>query len=113
MSDCAEDTYFDWLRQVTFAQIWDDIRHRLRVPGVDEEAVQGGSALASACVRPHVHNARIIVLGVADTYGLELVPPRREGRSPRQLGDEGLSNWRWIIGAKFEFVLNHLGLCVA
>jgi hypothetical protein len=28
MSDCAEDTYFDWLRQVTFAQIWDDIWYR-------------------------------------------------------------------------------------
>lgn len=53
------------------------------------------------------------LLGVADTYGIELIHPRREGRSPTQLGDKGLSNWRWIIGAKLGFVLNHLGLFVA
>jgi len=53
------------------------------------------------------------LLGLADTYGVELLHPRREGRSQQQLGDKGLSNWRWIIGAKFGFVLNHLGLFVA
>ena len=53
------------------------------------------------------------LLGVADSYGVELIHPRREGRSSRPLGDKGVSNWRWIIGAKFGFVLNHLGLFVA
>jgi hypothetical protein len=53
------------------------------------------------------------LLGVADSYGLELIHPRREGRSSRPLGDKGVSNWRWIIGAKLGFVLNHLGLFVA
>jgi hypothetical protein len=53
------------------------------------------------------------LLGVADTYGIELVHPRREGRSAAQLGNKGLSNWRWIIGAKLGFVLNHLGLVCA
>jgi hypothetical protein len=53
------------------------------------------------------------LLGVADTYGIELVHPRREGRSVAQLGNKGLSNWRWIIGAKVGFVLNHLGLVCA
>ncbi len=53
------------------------------------------------------------LLGIADTFGIELLHPRREGRSPNQLGNKGLSNWRWIIGAKFGFVLNHLGLFVA
>ena len=53
------------------------------------------------------------LLGVADTYGIELLHPRREGRSPEQLGNKGLSNWRWIIGAKLGFVLNHLGLVCA
>jgi hypothetical protein len=53
------------------------------------------------------------LLGVADTYGIELLHPRREGRSPAQLGNKGLSNWRWIIGAKVGFVLNHLGLVCA
>jgi len=53
------------------------------------------------------------LLGVADTYGIELRHPRREGRRPEQLGNKGLSNWRWIIGAKVGFVLNHLGLVCA
>ena len=52
MSDCSEDTYSDGLRQVTFSQIWDDIRHRLQVPRVDEEAVRGRAALTSAGALP-------------------------------------------------------------
>jgi hypothetical protein len=53
------------------------------------------------------------LLGVADSYSIELIHPRREGRSHRPLGDKGVSNWRWIMGAKLGFVLNHLGLFVA
>jgi len=39
------------------------------------------------------------VLGVADSYGIEFIHPRRQGRSARQLGKKGLSNHRWIVGA--------------
>lgn len=53
------------------------------------------------------------LLGVADTFGIELLHPWREGRSEKQLGAKGLSNHRWIIGAKLGMVLNHLGLVVA
>jgi hypothetical protein len=53
------------------------------------------------------------LLGVADTFGIELLHPRREGRTPHQLGNKGLSNQRWLIGAKLGFVLNHLGLFTA
>lgn len=53
------------------------------------------------------------LLGVADTYGIKLLHPRREGRSRVQLGSKGPSNWRWIVGAKLGFVLNHLGLVCA
>ncbi len=53
------------------------------------------------------------LLGVADTYGVELLHPRREGRSPHQLGAKGTSNLRWIVGAKLAFVLNHVGLVCA
>lgn len=53
------------------------------------------------------------LLGVADTYGIELLHPRREGRTPNQLGSKGTSNRRWMVGAKFGFVLNHLGLFTA
>ena len=34
------------------------------------------------------------VLGVADTSGMELIHPMREGRSPAQGGKKGLSNHR-------------------
>jgi hypothetical protein len=53
------------------------------------------------------------LLCVADTYGIELLHPRREGRSSQQLGSKGTSNLRWIVGAKFAFVLDHLGRFVA
>ena len=38
------------------------------------------------------------VLGVIDTYGIELIHPIRDGRSLRQRGRKGLSNHRWIVG---------------
>jgi hypothetical protein len=52
------------------------------------------------------------LIGVVDTYGIELIHPRREGRSPKQIGRKGLSNKRWIIGGKLCLLLNHLGLIV-
>ena len=40
------------------------------------------------------------LLGVIDTYGIELIHPRREGHSEKQIGRKGLSNQRWIVGGK-------------
>src|SRR5437879_6374992 len=42
------------------------------------------------------------VLGVIDTYGVELIHPIREGRSPQQIGRKGVSNHRWIVGGKLS-----------
>ena len=53
------------------------------------------------------------VLGVIDTYGIELIHPMREGRSPHQIGRKGLSNHRWIVGGKLCLLLNQWGLIVA
>jgi len=53
------------------------------------------------------------VLGVIDTYGIELIHPMREGRSPQQIGRKGLSNHRWIVGGKLCLVLNQYSLVVA
>src|SRR5262245_27402053 len=53
------------------------------------------------------------VLGVADTYGIELLHPRREGRRPKQIGQKGKSNHRWTVGGKLCFVLNPWGLICA
>ena len=53
------------------------------------------------------------MLGVIDSYGIELIHPAREGRSDRQIGKKGKSNYRWIVGGKVAVVLNHLGLVTA
>ena len=53
------------------------------------------------------------VLGVIDSYGIELIHPIREGRSRRQYGRKGLSNRCWIVGGKLCLLLNKLGLVVA
>jgi hypothetical protein len=52
------------------------------------------------------------LIGLADSYGIELVHPRREGRTEEQIRRKGLSNQRWIVGGKLCFVLNNLGLIV-
>lgn len=52
------------------------------------------------------------LLSVIDSYGIELLHPRREGRSDQQIGKKGKSNTRWIVGGKLCFVLDHLGRIV-
>ncbi len=52
------------------------------------------------------------LIGVADSYGIELIHPRREGRTEEQMGRKSLSNQRWIVGGKLCFLLNNLGLIV-
>jgi len=52
------------------------------------------------------------LIGIIDSFGIELIHPRREGRSERQIGRKGKSNWRWIVGGKLCLLLNHLGLVV-
>jgi len=46
---------------------------------------------------------------VIDTYGIELIHPRREGRSPQQLGRKGVSNGRWIVGIKLAWLISDRG----
>ena len=52
------------------------------------------------------------LIGVIDTYGIELIHPCREGRSSKQIGKKGMSNKRWIVGGKLCLLVNHLGLIV-
>jgi hypothetical protein len=52
------------------------------------------------------------ILGVIDSYGIELIHPIREGRSQRQIGKKGKSNYRWIVGGKLCLMLNKWGLVV-
>lgn len=50
---------------------------------------------------------------VLDSYGIELIHPIRQGRSPRQIGKKGKSNWRWIVGLKLCWLINDYGEVVA
>ena len=47
---------------------------------------------------------------ICDSLGIELVHPRREGRSAEQVGTKGLSNKRWIVGIKIAPILSENGL---
>jgi hypothetical protein len=51
--------------------------------------------------------------GVADSFGIELIHPCREGRNGNPIGKKGLSNHRWIVGGKLGVVLNGRGLVCA
>lgn len=53
--------------------------------------------------------AKPSLLGVIDTFGIELIHPIREGRSLKQIGKKGISNHRWIVGGKLCLAVNHLG----
>ena len=57
--------------------------------------------------------AQPTLLGICDSYGIELLHPKRHGRSLRQIAKKGLSNWRWITGAKLGLLLNSFGLVVS
>ena len=52
------------------------------------------------------------VLGVIDTYGIELIHPMREGRSPQQIGRQGLSHHRWMVGGNRGLLVKQWGLVV-
>jgi hypothetical protein len=52
------------------------------------------------------------MLGVIDSYGIELIHPIRAGRSANQCGKKGISNHRWIVGGKLCLLLNQWGQIV-
>ena len=49
-------------------------------------------------------------MGIADSYGVELRHPIRDGRRAGQIGRNGISNQRRIVGGKFCAVVNRFGL---
>ena len=52
------------------------------------------------------------LINYSDSLGIELLHPRRHGRSAQQIGKKGLSNGRWIMGVKFCPLLNGRGQIV-
>jgi hypothetical protein len=64
--------------------------------------------------RTHAHYCdqflgSVSTMSIIDTYGIELIHPRREGRSDEQLGRKGVSNGRWIVGVKWAILINQRG----
>ncbi|MBK8751634.1 MAG: transposase [Candidatus Competibacteraceae bacterium] len=57
----------------------------------------------------HLFLAPPTLLGIVDSYGIELIHPIREGRSPAQIGRKGVSNHRWIVGYKLCLLANCWG----
>jgi hypothetical protein len=49
------------------------------------------------------------MINVSDSPGIELIVPKRQGRSPKQIGQKGISNGRWIVGVKFCPMINLKG----
>lgn len=56
--------------------------------------------------------AQPTLFGVVDCYGIELVHPWRERRTQREVARKGLSNHRWIVGAKLALVTDDCGQIV-
>ena len=46
------------------------------------------------------------MLLVSDSLGIELIHPRRQGRSEHQVGEKGISNGQWYFGIKFCLLLS-------
>lgn len=59
--------------------------------------------------------AQVTVLGVADSYGIELIHPIRENRQKKRkrFARKGFSNWRWIVGGKLCVVANQFEFVTA
>lgn len=54
------------------------------------------------------------VLGIIDSYGIELLHPVREREKTKRMriASKGKSNYRWIMGAKLGLIVNQFGLVV-
>lgn len=71
------------------------------------------SRLYRLLVNAHPHTDRFLadptILGIIDSIGIELIHPRREGRSSTALGRKGISNHRWIVGITLAWLINQRG----
>lgn len=52
------------------------------------------------------------LLGVIDSYGIELCHPIRENHQPKRIriGKKGFASWKWIVGGKLCLLTNKFGL---
>lgn len=90
---------------------WLDAHYRTWFPGLPERT-RLFRLFAAHHAWAEYFLAQPTVLGIADSYGIELRHPWREDRADQQIGGKGLSNHRWIVGAKLVYVVNQYGLIV-
>lgn len=53
--------------------------------------------------------AEASLINIGDSLGIELLHPRRENKTKKQIGKKGKSNGRWIVGVKFCPLVNGAG----
>jgi hypothetical protein len=102
LKGCGQRAFWRWLTR-DYRPLFPHLPHRTRLFRLFNSHSQ----------HVEVFLASPSLIGVIDTYGIELLHPIREGRSERQIGRKGKSNHRWIVGGKLCFLLNHLGLVVS
>ena len=87
---------------------WLSANYRHLFPALPEQ-----SRLYRVLVKAHGYTDLFLadptILGIIDSFGIELVHPRREGRSAAPLGTKGISNHRWIVGIKLAWLINQRG----
>ena len=99
MKNVSQRAFYHWLRD-NYGHLFPKLPHRTRL----------NRRLRSQQHWTGYFLAQPTVQGVADSYGIELRHPVREGRRPGQIGKKGKSNHRWIVGGTLCVALNNLGL---
>ena len=99
MKNVSRRAFYHWLKD-NYGRLFPKLPHRTRLfRRLETQACWTGYFLAQPTV-----------LGMADSYGIELRHPIREGRREHQVGRKGISNHRWIVGGKLCIALNQWGL---
>ena len=101
MKNVSRRAFYHWLKD-NYGDLFPQLPERTRLfRRLETQAGWTGRFLAQPSI-----------LGVADSYGIELGHPVRAGRNLHQVGKRGQSNHRWILGGKLGIVLNKFGLIV-
>jgi hypothetical protein len=87
---------------------WLNKNYRAYFPKLPERS-RLGRLLRDYAEQAFAFLAEVSFFTVVDTYGIELIHPRREGRSKRQIGKKGKSNGRSLVGIKLAWLINDAG----
>jgi hypothetical protein len=98
LKGCSFQSFYRWLAR-DYAALFGGLPERTRLlRALRVQQPQTGRFLADPTF-----------FTVIDTSGIELLHPWRSGRSQRQVGKQGFSNHRWIVGLKLCWLINARG----